>query len=64
MKNKEEEGPKYETLDDLIALLLEVRVDLTNLCKSVNSEDIKEECNHRNPFRLPYRYCISMLNLI
>jgi len=43
MKNKEEEGPKYETLDELIALLLEVRVDLTILCKSVNSEDIKEQ---------------------
>jgi len=27
----------------LIALLLEVRVDLTFLCKSVNSEHIKEE---------------------
>jgi hypothetical protein len=22
------------------------------------------ECNHRNPFRLPYRYGISILNLI
>ena len=43
MKNKEEEGPKYETIDELIALLLEVRVDLTILCKSVNSEDIKEQ---------------------
>ena len=45
-KNKiknEEEGPKYETLDELIALLLEVRVDLTMLCKSINSEDIKEQ---------------------
>ena len=27
----------------MIALLLEVRVDLTFLCKSVNSEYIKEE---------------------
>jgi len=27
----------------LIALLIEVRVDLTVLCKSVNSEEIKEE---------------------
>ena len=39
----EEEGPKYQTLDELIALLLEVRVDLTILCKSINSEDIKEQ---------------------
>jgi len=43
MKNKEEEGPKYETLDELIALLLEVRVDLAVLQESVNSEDIKEQ---------------------
>ena len=28
---------------ELIALLIEVRVDLTMLCKSVNSDDIKEE---------------------
>jgi hypothetical protein len=42
-KNEKEESPKYETLDELIALLLEVRVDLTFLCKSVNSEYIKEE---------------------
>jgi len=27
----------------LIALLIEVRVDLTVLCKSVNSKEIKEE---------------------
>jgi len=44
IKNEEEdEGPKYQTLDELIALLLEVRVDLTILCKSINSEDIKEQ---------------------
>ena len=34
---------KYETLDELIELLIEVRVDLTVLCKSVNNEYIKEE---------------------
>jgi len=42
-ENEEDEGPKYETLDELIALLLEVRVDLTILMESVNSEDIKEQ---------------------
>ena len=30
-------------IHELIALLIEVRVDLTMLCKSVNSDDIKEE---------------------
>jgi len=43
IKKEEDDGPKYETLDELIALLLEVRVDLTMLCKSINSEDIKEQ---------------------
>ncbi len=43
LKKEEEKISKYETLDELIALLLEVRVDLTILCKSVNSEDIKEQ---------------------
>ena len=43
IKKEEEDGPKYQTLDELIALLLEVRVDLTMLCKSINSEDIKEQ---------------------
>ena len=42
-KNEKEESPKYETLDELITLLIEVRVDLTFLCKSVNSEHVKEE---------------------
>ena len=42
-KNEEKKVPKYETLDELIALLIEVRVDLTVLCKSINSEKIKEE---------------------
>ena len=43
IKNEKNESPKYETLDELIALLLEVRVDLAVLCKSVDSENIKEE---------------------
>ncbi len=43
IKNDKEKVPKYETLDELIALLLEVRVDLTMLCKSVDSEYMKEE---------------------
>lgn len=43
IKNDKEEVPKYETLDELIALLLEVRVDLAVLQESVNSEYIKEE---------------------
>ena len=43
MQNGEEKAPEYETLDDFIALLIEVRVDLTMLCKSVNNEYIKEE---------------------
>ena len=43
IKKEEEKVPKWETLDELIALLLEVRVDLTMLNKSVNDERIKEE---------------------
>ena len=43
IKNEEEKSPKYETLDELIALLLKVRVNLTVLMQSVNSEDIKEQ---------------------
>jgi len=43
IKNDKEKVPKWETLDELIALLIEVRVDLTMLCKSVDTEYIKEE---------------------
>ena len=43
MKNDKEKVPKWETLDELIELLLEVRVDLTMLCKSIDIEYIKEE---------------------
>ena len=37
-----ERSGRKKTLDELIVLLIKVRVDLTILCKSVNFEDIKE----------------------
>lgn len=43
MKDNEEESPKYMSIDEIISLLLEVRVDLTVLKKSVTSEEIKEQ---------------------
>jgi len=42
-KNEEKKVPNNETLDELIALLIKVRVDLTVLCKSVDNEYTKEE---------------------
>ena len=42
LKNDEDKVLKYETLDELIALLLEVRVDLAVLRESANSEHVKE----------------------
>ena len=43
MENQEENYPKYETLDELIALLLEVRTDLAILRESVKNDVVIEE---------------------
>ena len=43
MENQEENYPKYETLDELIALLLEVRTDLAILRESVKNDVVNEE---------------------
>jgi len=40
---KENASPKYMTIDEIIKLLVEVRVDLTMLKKSVTSKEIKEQ---------------------
>ncbi len=40
---KEKKETKYMTIDEVINLLVEVRVDLTILKKSVTSKEIKEQ---------------------
>ncbi len=40
---KEKESPKYMGIDEIIELLVEVRVDLTILKKSGTSKEIKEQ---------------------
>jgi predicted peroxiredoxin len=41
--NLEKFNTPYMSIDDIINLLVEVRVDLTSLKKSVTSKDIKEQ---------------------
>ena len=43
MKDNEKVSPPYMSIDKIINLLLEVRVDLTILKKSVTSGEIKEQ---------------------
>ena len=43
MKDNEKVSPPYMSIDEIISLLLEVRVDLTVLKKSVASKEIKEQ---------------------
>jgi len=43
MKENEKVSPPYMSIDEIINLLVEVRVDLTVLKKSVTSKAIKEQ---------------------
>lgn len=43
MKDEEKVKSPYMSIDEIISLLVEVRVDLTSLKKSVNSKEIKEQ---------------------